>query len=36
MILTAHAEILYFLIALVALFAISDLYMFYKLTTGGF
>jgi uncharacterized membrane protein YuzA (DUF378 family) len=35
MIFTVHAEIVYFLIGLIAIFAISDVYMFYLFATGG-
>lgn len=33
MLITAHAEILYFLIAFIVVFSISDIYMLYLLAT---
>jgi hypothetical protein len=36
MIFTVHAEIIYFILGLIAIFAISDIYMFLKITTNVF
>ncbi len=35
MIFTAHAEIIYFLLGLATIFLISDIYIFYLLSTGN-